>query len=82
MEDDREILPAISAIPLNVMLKSKFCVIRDLFGHGVGKKVHEEPAIPILGSVVAGLFCNGNVLPWSRWFQWACKPLDAMMGGV
>ncbi len=32
-----------------------FSVIRDLFGHGVGKKVHEEPAIPNFGKRRGGV---------------------------
>jgi methionyl aminopeptidase len=35
-----------------------FSVVRDLVGHGIGKKLHEEPQVPNFGSRDSG--------PWLR----------------
>lgn len=32
-----------------------FSVVRDFFGHGIGKKLHEEPAVPNFGQAGSGL---------------------------
>ncbi len=37
-----------------VLLKGKYGIVRDLVGHGVGHKVHEEPNIPNYGSPGSG----------------------------
>jgi methionyl aminopeptidase len=43
--------------------KSGFSVVRDLVGHGIGKKMHEEPQIPNFGKPGAGpLLKEGMVL--------------------
>ena len=34
--------------------KNNFSVVKDLVGHGIGKKLHEEPQIPNFGSVNTG----------------------------
>jgi methionyl aminopeptidase len=35
--------------------KHGFSVVRDLVGHGVGKKLHEEPQVPHYGKAGSGL---------------------------
>ena len=43
--------------------RSKFSVVRDLFGHGVGRALHEDPLIPNFGEVGDGpLLKAGMVL--------------------
>ena len=37
-----------------VVEKNGFNVVRDLVGHGIGKKLHEEPEVPNYGSADAG----------------------------
>ena len=42
--------------------KNGFSVVRDLVGHGVGKKPHEEPQIPNFGQPSSGVKLRGMVL--------------------
>jgi methionyl aminopeptidase len=43
--------------------KQGFSVVRDLVGHGIGKKMHEEPQIPNFGAPGQGVILkNGMVL--------------------
>jgi len=50
---------------------SDFAIIRDLVGHGIGRKVHEDPQVPNLGSPGEGpLLREGMVL--------AIEPMIAM----
>lgn len=43
--------------------KEKLGIIRDLAGHGVGHKLHEEPLIPNYGKANSGLeLCEGMVI--------------------
>jgi len=50
------------AIQLHVE-SNGFSVVRDLVGHGVGKKLHEEPSVPNLGEQGKGeLLKNGMTL--------------------
>ena len=35
--------------------KAGFGVVRDLFGHGVGRNMHEEPSVPNFGKANRGL---------------------------
>jgi methionyl aminopeptidase len=44
----------ISAAAQNILDKGGYGVVRDLVGHGVGHKVHEEPEIPNFGVVGTG----------------------------
>lgn len=42
--------------------KNKFNVVRELVGHGVGKKVHEDPKIPNFGSPGKGLILKPGMV--------------------
>lgn len=44
----------ISSAVEKILEKAKFGIVRDLVGHGVGHKVHEEPNIPNYGSEGSG----------------------------
>ena len=35
--------------------KHKFSIVRELVGHGIGKKLHEEPQIPNYGAMNTGV---------------------------
>lgn len=45
----------ISSAVQEVLDKSKFGIVRDLVGHGVGHKLHEEPNIPNYGKTGSGM---------------------------
>jgi len=41
--------------------KNGFSVVKDLVGHGVGKKVHQDPSIPNFGQKNTGLTIEPNI---------------------
>ena len=41
--------------------QSGFSVVRDLVGHGIGKNLHEEPAVPNFGSEGTGLVLQSGM---------------------
>jgi methionyl aminopeptidase len=45
----------ISAVVQSTVEKKGFSVVRDLVGHGVGRELHEEPAIPNFGESGTGV---------------------------
>ena len=38
-----------------------FSVVRDLVGHGIGKNLHEEPAVPNFGTAGTGMVLKANM---------------------
>lgn len=38
-----------------------FSVVRDLVGHGIGRKLHEEPAVPNFGTPGTGMILRGGM---------------------
>lgn len=72
-----------------------FCVIRTLVGHGIGKKLHEEPEIPGYGRAgVGSLLVEGMTLAIEIIYSessldvglgddgWVYKTLDGSMAGM
>jgi methionyl aminopeptidase len=51
----------ISAAVQNHVEADGFSVVRDLVGHGVGKKLHEEPAIPNFGEKGTGIVLQSGM---------------------
>jgi methionyl aminopeptidase len=45
----------ISAAVQSFVEANGFSVVRDLVGHGIGKKLHEEPSVPNYGEAGTGL---------------------------
>jgi methionyl aminopeptidase len=45
----------ISAAVQRFVESNGFSVVRDLVGHGIGKKLHEEPSVPNFGEAATGL---------------------------
>jgi methionyl aminopeptidase len=45
----------ISAAIQNRVEKDGFSVVRDLVGHGIGTRLHEEPAVPNFGNPGTGI---------------------------
>lgn len=70
----------VSAAVQLVAEKNKFGVVRDFVGHGIGRKMHEEPAVPNYGSVGTGLRLQpGLVLaiePMITQGDWKVEVLD------
>lgn len=70
----------ISSAIQNYVEKNKFAVVRQFVGHGIGKKLHEEPEIPNFGQPHLGeLIKNGMVFaiePMVNMGGWASKILD------
>lgn len=64
----------------NHVEKNKFSVVRQFVGHGIGKKLHEEPEIPNFGQPHQGdLIKNGMVFaiePMVNMGGWECKILN------
>ena len=55
-----------------------FSVVRDLVGHGIGRKLHEEPQVPNFGPAEPGRCCGREwCSPSSRWSTRAGGRLDA-----
>jgi len=53
----------ISGAIQSVIEESGYSAVRAMTGHGIGRKMHEEPAIPNYGTVGTGArLCAGNVL--------------------
>ncbi len=44
----------ISAVVQSTVERAGFSVVRDLVGHGVGRQLHEEPAVPNFGTAGTG----------------------------
>lgn len=77
--------PGITTGDLGMMLQASieekgFGVIRDLVGHGVGRKLHEDPMIPNFGSAGKGVrFDEGMVVaiePMITAGDWHVKTLE------
>uniref|UniRef100_A0A7V3J9X4 Methionine aminopeptidase n=1 Tax=candidate division CPR3 bacterium TaxID=2268181 RepID=A0A7V3J9X4_UNCC3 len=67
-------LGSISETIQETIEKNGYSVVKDLFGHGVGKRVHEEPTIPNFGRKNSGpVLLEGMVL--------AIEPMAAMGSG-
>jgi len=45
----------------NFVEKNGFSVVKDLVGHGVGKKIHQEPNVPNFGQKNTGLTIEPNI---------------------
>jgi methionyl aminopeptidase len=46
----------------SVVEKNKFGVIRELVGHGIGRKLHEEPQVPNFGQANEGVQLKGGMV--------------------
>ncbi len=54
-------LQDISAAIQKHVEQAGFSVVRDLVGHGIGKNLHEEPAIPNYGTAGTGIILKANM---------------------
>ena len=53
----------VSAAIQEYVEKNGYSVVRDLVGHGIGKKVHEDPEVPNFGRAGRGIrLCSGMTL--------------------
>ncbi len=59
----------------NYVKKFGFSVVKDLVGHGVGKRVHEEPAIPNFGQ-------KGKGVQFREGMTFAIEPMVNMGGSA
>ena len=51
----------VSAAIQNHVEQAGFSVVRDLVGHGIGRSLHEEPAVPNYGTAGTGLVLKANM---------------------
>lgn len=51
----------VSAAIQSYVEQAGFSVVRDLVGHGIGKNLHEEPAVPNYGTPGTGILLKANM---------------------
>ena len=70
----------ISSAVQKIAEKNNYSVVRDLYGHGIGKDLHEDPLIPNFGEVGQGVLLRpGMVLaiePMLNMGTWKIKTQD------